>query len=256
MNYPQIFAPEILPFIDNKFIEIYKKFNRLTRNNNWIENIKKRLPEDFELNRQNGENENIICQMIREDSVKEFITYINRTNFSLNNKIKPSIYETHSFLINKKLSLIEYAAFFGSIQIFRYLFMNRVKQTSSLWNYVIHSNNPELIHFIEEKKVPLSNSYKELFIESIKCHHNDVANYFLNNFLEDKLLAEKDNQLIAKYLKYFNFSFIQNNYVNEETFYYLCRYDYYILVGILLNDDIKIINKIQYENKDEIFKIK
>ena len=71
--------------------------------------------------------------MIRDDNVVEFITYVNKNNISLNSMIQTSIYETNSFLLKKQsvlrrnddgVTLIEYAAFFGSIQIFQYLQMN------------------------------------------------------------------------------------------------------------------------------------
>ena len=78
----------------------------------------------FEEKCQIGENDSYICSLIRSDSVEEFVAYVNRTNLSLNTKIKPSVYETHSFLINKEPTLIEYAAFFGSIQIIQYIKYN------------------------------------------------------------------------------------------------------------------------------------
>ena len=74
-----------------------------------------------------GENESYICKVIRDDNVVEFITYVNQNSISLNSNIRTSIYETNSFLLKAyNLSLIEYAAFFGSIQIFQYLQMNGV----------------------------------------------------------------------------------------------------------------------------------
>ena len=44
-----------------------------------------------------GENDSYICTLIRSDSIENFITYVNRTNFSLSSKIKPSVYETNLF---------------------------------------------------------------------------------------------------------------------------------------------------------------
>lgn len=102
----------------------------------------------FEKKCRIGENDSYICTLIRKDSVEEFISYINRINLSHSSKIKPSIYETNSYLIDKEPTLIEYAAFFGSIQIVQYLKYNEVQLNFSLWFYSIHSNNAELIHFL------------------------------------------------------------------------------------------------------------
>ena len=49
--------------------------------------------------------------------------------------------------------MIEYAAFFGSIQIIRYLQYNNVSLANTLWLYAVHSYNAELIHFLEENKI-------------------------------------------------------------------------------------------------------
>ena len=44
-----------------------------------------------------GENDSHICQLIRDDSVEEFISYVNRTNISLSSKIIPSILKHINF---------------------------------------------------------------------------------------------------------------------------------------------------------------
>ena len=68
--------------------------------------------------------------------VEEFISYVNRKNYPFNSKIIPSIdgiiFETNSYLIDNKASLIEYATFCGSIQIVRYLLYNNVPFSKSL----------------------------------------------------------------------------------------------------------------------------
>ena len=94
--------------------------------------ISSELPENFEENRKIGENDDQICELIRNDMIDEFITHVNRMNISLKSNVCNSIFETNPFLIDKEISLIEYAAFFGSIQIFNYLYKNGVELTSSL----------------------------------------------------------------------------------------------------------------------------
>ena len=50
--------------------------------NYWINEINKEIPENFYELRKIGENESYICKLIREDSVKEFIVYMNKNNIS------------------------------------------------------------------------------------------------------------------------------------------------------------------------------
>lgn len=174
MDYCHFFYFEIENFIDAEF-----KNGLLAKEPSFSHN--------FYEKRKKGENESYICSLIRNDLVEEFISYVNKTNYPLSSEIEKSIFETNSFLFDRKTTLIEYSAFFGSIQIFQYLKMNNVELKSSLWLYAIHSNNPELIHLLEENEVEAPNQkYEECFLESIKCHHNDIARYIEDNFLQDK----------------------------------------------------------------------
>ena len=149
--------------------------------------------EKFTECRIKGQNASYICELIRQDSVEEFITYVNKNNISLSSVINESIFETNSFLINKNPQLIEYAAFFGSIQIFQYIKINCPKLLNGdLWLYGIHSNNAEMIHILEENQIfPKDRSYEECMIESIKCHHNEIVNY-IRDMLYDKSKSNED----------------------------------------------------------------
>ena len=137
-----------------------------------------------------GENDSYICKLIRKDLLDDFIVYVNEKNYQLDSTIKPSIYETNDFLLqfNIEMTLIEYAAFFGSIKIFNYLRLNKISMTPSIWNYAIHGNNAEIIQILEENQIelPEEKSYKQLLEESIKCHHNEIAYYIQNSYLENE----------------------------------------------------------------------
>lgn len=73
---------------------------------------------NFDDKRQKAENDTYICQLIRQDSIEDFKSYVSQNNILLDSNIKKSIFETNRFLLSKdSVSLIEYAAFYGSIQI-------------------------------------------------------------------------------------------------------------------------------------------
>ena len=248
-KYPHYFMPEIKKFINEKWF---------TNTREWVKEIKQELPDDFYDLRKEGENDSYICNLIRNDSVEEFVSYVNRNIISRNSTITKSIYETNSFLIKnqnesnantntKGVTLIEYAAFFGSIQIFNFLRFEGAKLTPSLWLFAIHGKNAELIHILEEQNIKpkiIANkyeitSYKECFKESIKCHQNDISDYILNNYLQNE--DRKSHETFIQSLKYYNFLFIQNERINESSFLNLCQYDYYSLVfDLITNSDIDI----------------
>ena len=88
-HYYHFFYHELEEFKSEEEMKSIKEEN-LTINANAFEN--------YEEKRQDGENHSHICSLIRNDSVEEFIAYINRNNISISSEIKPSIYETNSFL--------------------------------------------------------------------------------------------------------------------------------------------------------------
>lgn len=186
--------------------------------------------------RLKGENDDYLCGLIQNDSIESFIIYVNKNSLMLQSQIKESIFETNSFLLSKTPALIEYAAFHGSIQIFRYLFLNNAELPPSLWLYVVHGNDPEIINLLEEKNIKPDN-FNDCYRESIKCHNNEVANYIQNNYLK-----ETNIQLNLKCcLHYFNYDLIPIDKINELSFFYSCKYDHYSIVKCLL--DTKWIDK-------------
>ena len=200
--------------------------------------------EEYDQKRKIGENDSYICSLIRQDLVEKFIEFVNRTNLPLSSKIKQSIFETNHFLIGKEPSLIEYAAFYGSIQIFQYLYLNKVEVSSSLWLYAIHSNNSDLIrNYIESNNIkPKNNQYFEVFNEAIKCHHNEVARYIEDNLINEKMMNKtiwnnktKYSELIfGNIFKYYNYSFFPTNHYQNYAFYYFYKYGYHTIVNLLI----------------------
>ena len=139
-------------------------------------------------------------------------------------------------------SLIEYAAFFGSIKIFQYLLKRKVDLNRKLLLYATHSKSLELIKILEKKHLELDeNIYEECFYESIKSYHNDIAIYIQNNYLRDFDENRDFNQRFESY----NFDFIEEKNVTRFSIYSLCEYDYYCLVDMALKkvSDEKIDSK-------------
>lgn len=220
LNFQYYFYPEIKSFIKDE-------------NKSDFDFVKKEYdgdPNFFEKSREFGENTNEIAQLIRTDSIEKFVQLETKKVINSSTIIGQSIYETNSFLINKKPTIIEYAAFHGSIQIIRYLRFQNFPLTPSLWLYAVHSNYPDLIHFLEENKVPLiKSSLMECFYESIRCHHNNLANY-----LNEIYLINYVNNLdfLRVCLSHYNYCFFNDNIYNCGDLIF--QYDYYYIASYLL----------------------
>ena len=235
-KYPQYFFDEIRPLIHEEERRILEK-EFSTYDNKFFNN--------YEENHLQGQNHSYLCNLIRNDSVEDFISYVNQMSSSiLNSKIDHSIFESNSFLLKKNPSLIEYTAFFGSTQIFQYLKYNGVSIDPSLWLYAIHSGNPEMIHLLEDLHVePYFGSYCECLIEAIKCHHNDIAYYIQSNLLDfndsnSQIIGEK---IVNCSIKYHNYSFFPDYLNNQYVFYSLFKYKFYDFVNVFLDVNKKDI---------------
>lgn len=201
----------------------------------------------FNQKRMLGENDNEICKLIQKDLIDDFKSYIQRSNYCLESKIPFSIFETNLFLLKNEASFIEYSAFFGSFNIFQYLYNQNVNTTPSIWIYAIHGSNIEIIQFLENHNIkPVS--YEKCFIESIKCHWHELTIYLLQKYKINK----DSSYIFNKCLKYYNFFVMEqfsdflidfyyscvNNLSKKssvfETLFEFCRFDYIKIVEIAL----------------------
>ena len=275
--YPEITSlfPQFKPKDTNKSDRYREYLHSFLEN---TENDKKEIIELIETNRQEferkrkvAENDSYICQLIREDDIENFIIFINQNNHPLDSKIKHSIFETNSFLIRKKdttmmnrfylslmncsESLIEYAAFFGSIQIFKYLYMNKVDLNGILWFYAIHGCHPEIIRILEENKIQPNKKlnkrqtdsapFNRCFLYSMKCFNTETTDYIQKTYITDFDYS-------IKAIKYFNFQYFPEKLNNEEIFGNLCKYGYFTLVNFLIETSSIDLNK-PFENMPLIF---
>ena len=259
MKYIEYFSPEIKEILTDEFITTYFNKHNKVKEEEILNKIVKEIGEEFYTKRKNGENNNILCELIREKKTKDFIAYVNLNHIPLESYIEESIFETNSFLIidennkstnNKKVTLIEYAAFFESNEIINYMKKNEVKPTPSMWLYAVHSKNAELIQELEDIRVlPPNLNYESVLKESIKSHHKDVTKYIIYNLIDEEELKDnienKYHNLYEYCFKYYNFCFLPENIKTKYLFFYSCEYDHFALVKLYLkqkNIDINTTN--------------
>ena len=254
-NYPKYFYFEIKPFInDKKSIEIYNEIE-IAKDQNFI--------NYFKNNQKIGENESYLCSLLRQDSLDQFLSYSKNINLSFYSEIKPSIFETNIFLLTHRPTLIDYAAFFGSLNIFKFLFSQVIKEPNyiqSCWLYAIHCPNETIIELLVNNKrkqpPPDFNSiiknpkpfnydkidpYEIVLEEAIKCHHNEVANFFDNKFINKKIKnlsieGNFDKNIYAYGFLYCNYAFFPSDVNYKYFFYYACKYNYIMIVEFLLKN--------------------
>lgn len=229
-KYPEYFYPEIEIYLNQQTTDKNQK-NKYSRLMKRLKSTQSNNHEDY---RKIGENDDYICRLIRDDLIDEFVAHVSQTGISLNSTIKPSIYETNQFLLQKeqKVTLIEYSFFYGSIQIVNFLKLNEIKLEQSMLPYAIHGHNLDMIHFFDVKNEEKFDV--DFFYEAIKCHHNDIAGYFKNNFMNNE-----PRNLLDESIKYYNFEFIYEDEFYSSTYFLFFQYDYCYLIEKLLENDIQ-----------------
>lgn len=231
-DYHSYFYPEMNSFYDRKFKKkVLSETIELQENDIDKFNEKRRI----------GENDYYLYELIRNDSIDEFIQYVNRCNISIKNKIRWSLFETNTYLLKNDTTMIEYSAFYGSIQIFKFLYMSQAVLSPSLWMYAIHGRNPDIIHFLEGNGVvPTDTTYEKCLTESLKCYHKELTDYIELNLL--KKSQNNDFDISIQGLRYKNYTYFPNDLVNESGYYYFCKYNYVYLYKILLKTTYMKIN--------------
>lgn len=135
------------------------------------------------------------------------------------------------------------------MQIIRYLYKNGAEPSKNIWKFAVHSNNPELIKFLEDNKIQ-TNKMIDSMAESIKCYHTEMAYYINDNLLEEKDGKIDDNLIIEQGMQFHNYLFLNDIYKNS--FFDLCKYGYYNIVNLLLqNSDVDINHQLNI-NKDSM----
>ena len=227
-NY-EFFWPEIKPFISKEKVDLIEKVFK-EKNPNFF--------DSYEEKRRIGENDSYICTIIRKDLISEFVQYMTRTNISYKEKVTPSIFETNSYLLENDPNLIEYATFFGSIKIIQYMNFKGVDIEPNLINYAIHSNNAKLVHTLEEFNLDFCN--ESCLIESIKCHHNNIAKYIENN--NAQLIF--NDQIVDTAFRYSNYMYFPEHFEQKCIFFNLYHYKYHKIVDLFLEMKKNEIEKI------------
>lgn len=178
------------------------------------------VTDDFEEKRHHKENDSPLCELIRHDSIHEFVKYMNLSNLSFKLTIQRSIFESNIFLDENETSLIECAAFFGAAKIFKFLASKGAELTPFLWLCAIHSGSSYLLHFLKDDGIqPPGDIFDECVSEAMKCHHNDIARYIINNFN-----SGNREFVVSLALKHHNYEFFPENFCDNSWFFYLCCY--------------------------------
>lgn len=122
-----------------------------------------------------GMNTIPIYYSLRFDRIDDFLKFTTSSQFKNDGKVMNSIYERCSF-VNEKPRMIEYAAFFGSTECFKYFILNCEDKSPGLLRYAVCSGNAEIIKICSDLK---STTFIGTLGLSIEYHHQAISEWLI-----------------------------------------------------------------------------
>lgn len=154
---------------------------------------------DIKKYRETGLNSSNYAKIIQADDVDSLQKLISQTNLDINTLIPRSEFETNEIFDPKmSISFIEYAAFLGSINVFKFLLMNNAELRPIIARLATAGGNYEIIHLLESKFIRFRD---EAFSTSIIFHQNQLFEYFHSTY--DISFNSKHLALAIQYYNFF-----------------------------------------------------
>lgn len=154
---------------------------------------------------------------IRNDDIDLFQSIVSKNNINIRNyKLSISKFEMNKCLTFDQMYLIEYASFYGSIKIFKFLLMNNAPFTNSFLQYAICGGNHEIVHLVEKTiSVQLEQQEMEDILNlSIIFHRYELTEYLIDFYN----IKTKYNDFLMS-IFYNNYYFFINHIVEFDEEY-------------------------------------
>ncbi|KAK8894582.1 hypothetical protein M9Y10_023018 [Tritrichomonas musculus] len=194
-----------------------------------------------------GHNPDPIATAIRSDDVDKMQKIFSQTNMPYDNTLKFSPFESCNYANNSfdLPTFIEYAAYFGSLKCFKFLYQQIPTLPTKTSRYAIAGGNYEIIHLCELGKAEFDADCYNL---AIRFFRNEIVDY-----LEENLGFEKNISSASKSIVFYNLGQLishkdvisKNPNEKDET-------GYTLLSLACLNGDLDIVNYLLTTFSDKI----
>lgn len=124
---------------------------------------------------ENVFKEGSLFDIVRKDDLDAMISYVAD---AMINNASNNILSTKIVFMETFASLIDVAAYCGSVKVFKYLLLNKVPVTTQTIEFSIKGGDSEIIHILEQ----CGYSFKNMNSIAINCHNNDIAKWLSQHF--------------------------------------------------------------------------
>ncbi|KAH0793100.1 cask-interacting protein (caskin) 1,2 [Histomonas meleagridis] len=168
---------------------------------------------DWELHKQlieEGKNPSEILEIIRNDDIERLKTIYKEEGedlYEILDQIRPSLYERCSYINNEYTTLIDFCAFYGSVQCFKFC-LEIDGLSADVFKHAIAGGNSEIIRICEEELPEIKERNYYVYKKSYKDGLQTATQFHRNNlfFNSKKKIAKLNlNQLGETCIKYDNY---------------------------------------------------
>ena len=178
-----------------------------------------------------------LLKLIEKDDVENFGRYVSTNHIDLNKTISKQVdisnrhVDGYNIIVfacvndiiywpfgqMKKIKMICFCAFLGSLKVFKYMVMNHANIQSDLINYAIAGGNLEIVHTCQQLECEINLSSIEF---AIRYFRNEILVWLADN--HPNLIQENLRHIVEYAIKYCNpqafLVFYQNSFENKEVF--------------------------------------
>ncbi|OHT14358.1 hypothetical protein TRFO_15275 [Tritrichomonas foetus] len=134
--------------------------------------------DKFKQMRNSGDVPDPIFEVIKNDKIDTLQLIFSQSKESLNSEVPFNLFEK-----NQKLTLINYAAFYGSVKCFNFLFLNHADISQKTLAYAISNGNIEIIRTIYQHLESLDiHDCLDGLLQSVANHENDIFDWLFDEY--------------------------------------------------------------------------
>lgn len=238
-NIVNWFYLEIINSNDTEFLDSIKTY--INNSSCYYENNSKEMINQM---LKTGYNPEKIAEIIRNDDIDAFsqLYSLNSDNFNFNKSIRPECFERVDLFLDYP-NLIQYAAFFNSIKIFKNLVLHHAnfeekEDELMLLECAIAGGSFEIIRFLEQNKINMINGIPY----AIKYCRNDILTWILDNHMHSY-----DNHFIIEPDEETKFT---NHFLDFDDYFFSCDEPYYCNYESFEKDESAYQNMLVYNRED------
>lgn len=148
----------------------------------------------WKLMKESFTNARTLEEAIMNDDLDFLIEASSSSYFDFSQHLELSLFQRSGFLFEKQPTLLETAAFYGSVKCFKFLLLNaQFVDFAALSEFVIAGGNNEIVRIAYNHGC----RYKEALTVAIKYHHCDLTSWICEAVISDMDVLTIDNAIMT-----------------------------------------------------------